>query len=164
MGLAGVNKMTDYCASKFAAIGFHESLRQELNQFDAPHLIQTTLMCPGLIHTGMFKGLRVELPFLMAPLSPQQVVDRMMDALQTGVIVPDAYTVLPKLDDVRRYLDKQSVPWLHRMFQHKVIWTPLTFYLPVWITQTCPAWVGDFVKNVTGGNGAITSQFVGRKK
>lgn len=29
-GLSGVNKLTDYCASKFAAVGFDESLRLEL--------------------------------------------------------------------------------------------------------------------------------------
>lgn len=29
-GLSGVNKLADYCASKFAAVGFDESLRLEL--------------------------------------------------------------------------------------------------------------------------------------
>ena len=29
-GKIGVNKLTDYCASKFAAVGFDESLRVEL--------------------------------------------------------------------------------------------------------------------------------------
>ena len=31
MGLVAVKDMSDYCASKYATIGFHESLRQELN-------------------------------------------------------------------------------------------------------------------------------------
>ena len=30
LGKIGVKKMTDYCASKFAIVGFYESLRQEL--------------------------------------------------------------------------------------------------------------------------------------
>lgn len=29
-GLAGSNRLVDYCASKFAAFGFNESLRMEL--------------------------------------------------------------------------------------------------------------------------------------
>ena len=30
MGLTGASHMTDYCASKFASVGFTESLRQDL--------------------------------------------------------------------------------------------------------------------------------------
>ena len=29
-GLNGINRLVDYCASKFAAVGFDESLRTEL--------------------------------------------------------------------------------------------------------------------------------------
>ena len=30
-GLSGLNRLVDYCASKFAAVGFDESLRTELD-------------------------------------------------------------------------------------------------------------------------------------
>jgi len=31
-GHVGVNKLVDYCASKFGAVGFNESLRMELHK------------------------------------------------------------------------------------------------------------------------------------
>lgn len=55
-GTAGCPEMTDYCASKFAAVGLMESLRVELKRekFD----IKTTIICPYFINTGMFDGVK----------------------------------------------------------------------------------------------------------
>jgi short-subunit dehydrogenase len=52
MGLISVADMSDYCASKHAVIGFHDSLRQELNRNNSS--VRTTMICPGLITTGMY--------------------------------------------------------------------------------------------------------------
>jgi len=54
-GLFGVNGLVDYCASKYAAVGFDESLRAELwvQQKSGVH---TTVVCPFYINTGMFDG------------------------------------------------------------------------------------------------------------
>jgi len=54
-GLIGVPKMTDYSASKFAAIGFDESLRFELKRL-GHRGIRTTVVCPYYINTGMTQG------------------------------------------------------------------------------------------------------------
>ena len=54
-GIFGVNGMLDYCASKFAAVGLHESLTMELYA-QGKDGVNTTLVCPYLVHTGMFKG------------------------------------------------------------------------------------------------------------
>lgn len=43
-GLSGCNRLVDYCASKFAAVGFDESLRTELAVND--HLYYTHVVNP----------------------------------------------------------------------------------------------------------------------
>ncbi|KAK6626445.1 hypothetical protein RUM44_008918 [Polyplax serrata] len=56
-GLLGTYRCTDYSATKFAAVGFHESLFTELKAhgYDG---IQLTLICPYYINTGMFYGVK----------------------------------------------------------------------------------------------------------
>src|SRR6185436_10492924 len=53
-GLVGTARLTDYCSSKFAAVGFDDSLRLELERLGLN--IQTTVVCPFYISTGMFAG------------------------------------------------------------------------------------------------------------
>lgn len=48
----------DYCASKFGVVGFHESLSHELKAAEKDG-IKTTLVCPYLVDTGMFRGCRI---------------------------------------------------------------------------------------------------------
>ena len=48
----------DYCASKFGAVGFHESLTHEL-QVEGLDGIKTTLVCPYIVDTGMFAGCEI---------------------------------------------------------------------------------------------------------
>ena len=54
-GLFGVNGLGDYCASKAAAIGFHESVRAELYATNKIG-VHTTLVCLFFVNTGMFEG------------------------------------------------------------------------------------------------------------
>jgi all-trans-retinol dehydrogenase (NAD+) len=56
-GLSGSVRLSDYCASKFAAVGFEESLRLEL-QCDGYNGIHSTVVCPFFINTGMFAGVK----------------------------------------------------------------------------------------------------------
>ncbi len=53
-GIVGVNGLADYCASKFGAVGFNESLRMELKSLNSK--VKTTCICPYYINTGMFQG------------------------------------------------------------------------------------------------------------
>ena len=55
-GLAGVNGLCDYCASKFGAVGFQESLHMEMQALKIN--INTTVVCPFYINTGMFTGVK----------------------------------------------------------------------------------------------------------
>ncbi len=61
-GLFGNAGLCDYCASKFAAIGFDESLRNELLRLGKDG-VKTTVVCPYYINTGMFKGIAIQLDF-----------------------------------------------------------------------------------------------------
>lgn len=76
-GLAGVNKLADYCASKFAAVGFDESLRIEL-KVGGYTGVKTTCICPYYISTGMFDGVQSK---LIPILKPEYVADQIMDAM-----------------------------------------------------------------------------------
>lgn len=79
-GLAGTARLTDYCASKFAAVGFDESLRQELRQLDSR--IVTTVVCPFFTDTGMFDGARARFAWLLPVLKPEDVVRRIVRAIE----------------------------------------------------------------------------------
>ncbi|GMS82535.1 hypothetical protein PENTCL1PPCAC_4710, partial [Pristionchus entomophagus] len=89
-GKMGAPKAVDYCASKFAAIGFHESLSAELRHIKDDG-VKTTLVCPYLITTGMFDGVENKSPGLVSTLEPQYVVDCVLEAVLTNkeeVIIP----------------------------------------------------------------------------
>jgi all-trans-retinol dehydrogenase (NAD+) len=81
-GLIGVARLADYAASKWAAIGFDESLRAELRKV-APR-VMTTVICPYYINTGMFHGVRSRFPFLLPILEEDEVARRVVHAIRTG--------------------------------------------------------------------------------
>lgn len=57
-GLVGMTKLVDYCASKYAAVGFDEALRLELES-SGHHNVNMTSVCPYFIKsTGMFDGVQ----------------------------------------------------------------------------------------------------------
>lgn len=79
-GLIGVPGQADYGATKFAAFGFDESLRNELRR-SAPGVI-TTIVCPFYIDTGMFAGATTRFSLLLPILREQVVADRVVKAIQ----------------------------------------------------------------------------------
>ena len=79
-GIVGTARMTDYCASKAAAISFDESLRLECKRLGLP--ICTTVVCPFYISTGMFAGVKTRFPRLLPILSPEYVADRIIKAVR----------------------------------------------------------------------------------
>lgn len=170
MGLTGVADMTDYCASKAAAVGFHDSLRQELNKLPQPHLIHTTLLCPGLILTGMFRGIRIKVPFLVPPLYPETVVERIMGSLEDSVLIPKPSTSSSPLLE-KTELDDQSFHTTISSYRlslsdcirlHKVIWIPSPYFALPLLNILLPTFLFDGIKFVLGGNQAVTEKFIGR--
>lgn len=69
-------RITVYCSSKWAIMGWSQALRVELKQFH-PH-IKVTTVAPGHINTGMFDGAH-------SALMPAIEVDEMIDAVWTGI-------------------------------------------------------------------------------
>ncbi len=78
-GFVATARQTDYAASKWAAIGFDESLRAELRQ--AAPGVRTTVVCPSYIDTGMFEGATSRYPRLLPFLEAREVVSRIVDAV-----------------------------------------------------------------------------------
>jgi short-subunit dehydrogenase len=70
-------RMSVYCASKWAAIGWSDSVRLELEQCGHRHVAVTTV-CPSYITTGMFEGARGPL------MTPDYVVNRVWAAMKVG--------------------------------------------------------------------------------
>ncbi|KAG5886617.1 hypothetical protein JTB14_037393 [Gonioctena quinquepunctata] len=77
-GLLGTYKCTDYSASKFATVGFHESLMTELKTH-GHHNINMTLICPYFINTGMFNGCK---PRNLPMLESRDVAKRIITAIK----------------------------------------------------------------------------------
>ena len=88
-GLAATAMLTDYCASKFAAVGFDEALRMELKKQNSD--VVTTVICPFYVDTGMFKGVKTRFSWLLPILKPDLVVKRTVRAIQRNrrrVVMP----------------------------------------------------------------------------
>lgn len=80
-GLLANPRMSVYSSSKWAVIGWSDSLRLELKQAGHHH-IKVTTFCPSYIKTGMFEGARGP---LMTPLmEPAAVTERVWRAMKEG--------------------------------------------------------------------------------
>lgn len=81
-GLIGSARLTAYSASKFAAVGFTSSLRNELKKEKCQ--VKTLLVCPFYISTGMFEGVKTKVPLLLPILKPEAVADKIVEAIGSG--------------------------------------------------------------------------------
>lgn len=73
--------MTVYAASKWAMVGFSDSLRLELGKHRKRH-VRVTTFCPSYISTGMFEGARG--PMLTPILTPEKATDAAWRAMLRG--------------------------------------------------------------------------------
>lgn len=80
-GFVGLPYGTSYASSKWAAIGFSESLRLEILERKINN-IHVTTVCPSYISTGMFKGVRA--PFFLPWLKPEVIVDKIILGIQNN--------------------------------------------------------------------------------
>ncbi len=74
-------RMSVYAASKWALIGWSDSVRLELAQEGIRH-INVTTVCPSYIATGMFEG--VKGPLMTPIMQPDYVVNRVWKAMKAG--------------------------------------------------------------------------------
>jgi len=101
-GHSGMNKLVDYCSSKFAAVGIDDALKVELKVQGHGDYIHTTVVCPYYISTGMFAGVQSK---IIPILEPDFVAESTVQGIITNkpqVIVPwwcaflvSAKTMLP---------------------------------------------------------------------
>ena len=77
-GLTPNPGMTVYAASKWAAVGWSESLNLELRKNNRPVKVLTVM--PSYINTGMFAG--VTAPLLMPLLDPDDISTKILDAVE----------------------------------------------------------------------------------
>ncbi len=78
-GYVGLPNGTTYASSKWAAIGFAESIRAELKHH-GHRKVGVTTVCPTYIDTGMFEG--VAPPKTTRLLDPRKLADKVVDAVK----------------------------------------------------------------------------------
>lgn len=89
-------KMSVYASSKWAVMGWSESLRIELERENRELRVLT--VCPGYIDTGMFAGAKA--PLLTPILSPERITDQIIKGIKRNklfVFSPNMVYLLPPL-------------------------------------------------------------------
>ncbi len=97
-GICSAAKLTDYSASKWAAVGFDEALRMELKTI-APG-VRTTVVCPFYIDTGMFAGAKTRFPALLPILKEDEVAQRIVGSVEQNhprLFMPPIVHLVPVL-------------------------------------------------------------------
>jgi len=103
-GIMGVRGLADYCASKFGALGFDESLRMDFRHRKGK--FYTTCICPYYINTGMFKGCKTRFPWLLPILEEDYVADQIVNAIREN----RPFLALPAIVHYVLLLAKAALP------------------------------------------------------
>jgi all-trans-retinol dehydrogenase (NAD+) len=103
-GFVGLPLGATYASSKWAVIGFSESIRMELRQLGHRHVGVTTV-CPSYVLTGMFDGARA--PRLTRLLTADRVADLTVRAVRRN----RAYVLTPWLVKLTPMLNAALPRW-----------------------------------------------------
>lgn len=127
-GLVGVFGYTDYCASKFALIGFSEVLRSELKRYG----VMVSVLCPPDTDTPLFreeiKTKPDEAKAITARtklMQPDEVTEVLINGIKKNI-----FLIIPGLEGKLVYIVKRLFPWLIeymmdreiRRVQHRKWW------------------------------------------
>ncbi|MEM8962588.1 MAG: SDR family oxidoreductase [Acidobacteriota bacterium] len=82
-GFVGLPNGTSYASSKWAAIGFAESIRAELTHRKLDH-VHVTTVCPSYVDTGLFDG--VKPPKTTRLLTPDEVAGKVVAAVERNKV------------------------------------------------------------------------------
>jgi len=99
-GLVGLPYGSTYASSKWAVIGFSESIRSELKLVGHDH-VRVTIVCPSYIGTGMFDGAKP--PSTTRMLEPEFVAGKVVEAVLDDtlyVLEPWLVKITPLLRDL----------------------------------------------------------------
>lgn len=91
-------KMTDYAASKAAALSFHEGLSCELvSVYNAPR-VRTVVVNQGYTKTALFQGFGVKEGFVAPPMEVDTVAEGIVRQILKGesgqIILPGVYKLM----------------------------------------------------------------------
>jgi all-trans-retinol dehydrogenase (NAD+) len=106
-GMLSNPKMSVYAASKWAVIGWSESLRLEL---EATSAIQVTTVTPSYIDTGMFAG--VKAPLLLPLIKPDQIAADIIKAIEKNKVFLRAPRMVYTLPFAKGILPVRLFDWL----------------------------------------------------
>nr|XP_004661659.1 estradiol 17-beta-dehydrogenase 11 [Jaculus jaculus] len=98
-GHIAVPFLLTYCSSKFAAVGFHKGLTEELVALGKTG-IKTSCLCPNFIKTGFIKNPSTN---LISTLEPEYVVEKLMEGILTEqkmIFIPASLSPLLKLERI----------------------------------------------------------------
>ncbi|XP_041945448.1 retinol dehydrogenase 10 [Alosa sapidissima] len=125
LGLFATACVEDYCASKFAAVGFHESLTHELLTEEECDGIKTTLVCPYLIDNDMFEGckIREEAELFLSAQDPVYVVQQAMNA----ILIDQPLVCIPRLTYIP-YIAKALLPWDANVATYRFVGSDKSMY------------------------------------
>ncbi len=93
--MIGLPFAATYASSKWAVLGFTESLREELVQCGHDH-VQVTAICPSYVATGMFDG--VKAPMLLPILKPAPLAKQVLKAVcqrREQLLAPTMVKLIP---------------------------------------------------------------------
>jgi short-subunit dehydrogenase len=99
-GLIGLPYGSTYASSKWAVIGFSESIRAELKVLGHEH-VHVTIVCPSYIGTGMFEG--AEAPKATNILEPDFIAEKVVHAVERNrihVLEPWMVKITPLLREL----------------------------------------------------------------
>ncbi|XP_064272680.1 17-beta-hydroxysteroid dehydrogenase 13-like [Passer domesticus] len=115
--------MVVYCSSKFAAVGFHKALTEELSALGKDG-IKTTCLCPVFINTGFVKNPTTRLGKI---LEIEEVVQALMEGIVTNqkmVFVPPQlnialFTEMVFPERALNLLKKMTIPKFDAVIGHR---------------------------------------------
>ncbi len=99
-GLVGLPYGATYASSKWAVIGFSESIRAELRLLGHKH-VHSTVVCPSYIGTGMFEG--AEAPKATSILDPTRLAEKVVRGVERNrvhVLEPWIVKITPLLREL----------------------------------------------------------------
>jgi short-subunit dehydrogenase len=99
-GFIGLPYGATYASSKWAVIGFSESIRAELKLIGQDH-VHVTIVCPSYVGTGMFEGAKP--PKTTRMLEPEVVAAKVVEAVEHDrlyVLEPWLVKLTPLLRDL----------------------------------------------------------------
>jgi short-subunit dehydrogenase len=114
LGLMGNARMSGYCATKFALVGFSEAVRAEVIGSG----VKVALVCPGTTETEFFeKAEKHKIPGasrLLPSLSPERVARAICDAAEDGRY----RRILPALAATYMRMKEIFPRFAHTLFRH----------------------------------------------